>query len=64
MAPSRCGPPPSHGPPSLTRPAFLPQVRKGHLLYDSTVNKMADPIMWVTYHDAQAYPDYLVRFKQ
>merc|ERR1711988_1307707 len=33
-------------------------------LYDSTVNNMHDPIMWVTYHDAQAYPEYLVQFRR
>jgi len=43
---------------------LTPDVRQGHQLYDSTVNNMADPILYVTYHDAQAYPEYLVRFKQ
>eukprot|EP00041_Stephanoeca_diplocostata_P030623 m.932583 g.932583 ORF g.932583 m.932583 type:complete len:1575 (+) comp23791_c0_seq1:275-4999(+) len=31
-------------------------------LYDSTVDNLADPMMWVTYHDAQAYPEYLLEF--
>ena len=40
------------------------QVRQGHQLYDSTVNNVGNPQIFVTYHDAQAYPEYLVRFKQ
>mmetsp|Transcript_7547 Transcript_7547/g.19452 ORF Transcript_7547/g.19452 Transcript_7547/m.19452 type:complete len:1532 (-) Transcript_7547:376-4971(-) len=32
-------------------------------LYDSTVNDVRNPIMWITYHDAQAYPEYLIYFK-
>ncbi|KAJ8600713.1 hypothetical protein CTAYLR_003923 [Chrysophaeum taylorii] len=30
---------------------------------DSTVDNEAYPSIYVTYHDAQAYPEYLVRFK-
>lgn len=41
-----------------------PDVRSGHTLYDSTVDNMSNPNMYVTYHDAQAYPEYLVKFKQ
>ena len=41
-----------------------PPPRKGHLLYDTTVNDMANPAIFVTYHDAQVYPEYLVKFKQ
>jgi hypothetical protein len=44
--------------------APAPDVRKGHLLYDSTVNEMSNPQIYVAYHDAQAYPEYLVKFKQ
>ena len=46
------------------RDALTPDVRSGHKLYDTTVNNMSDPAIYVTYHDAQAYPDYLVRFRQ
>ena len=28
------------------------------------MNNVADPSIYVTYHDAQAYPEYLVKFKQ
>eukprot|EP00037_Helgoeca_nana_P030463 m.376491 g.376491 ORF g.376491 m.376491 type:complete len:1539 (-) comp28194_c0_seq1:146-4762(-) len=31
-------------------------------LYDSTVNDIVDPIMWITYHDSQAYPEYMLYF--
>ena len=44
--------------------ALTPDVRKGHLLYDTTTNDMNNQAMFVTYHDAQAYPEYLVKFKQ
>jgi hypothetical protein len=30
------------------------------LLYDSTVNRLNRPSMHVQYHDAQAYPEYLI----
>ena len=46
------------------RDALTPDVRKGHVLYDSTVNDMHNPGIYVAYHDAQAYPEYLVKFKQ
>ena len=39
-----------------------PDVRWGTELYDSTVNHLADPTIFVTYHDSQAYPEYLVTF--
>ena len=35
-----------------------------NILYDSTVNSLANTILYVTYHDAQAYPEYLIRFKE
>jgi len=44
--------------------AITPAVRQGNILHDCTVNSMSDPSIYVTYHDAQAYPEYLVRFKQ
>ena len=45
--------------------ALTPDMRdkKNHTLYDSTVDRTDDPTVFVTYHDAQAYPDYLVTFK-
>jgi len=45
--------------------ALSPEARdsSGLHLYDSTVDSVQDPSIFVTYHDAQAYPDYLVYFK-
>lgn len=39
--------------------AVTPDIRdvKQHSLYDSTVDTMANPSIYVTYHDAQAYPE-------
>jgi poly [ADP-ribose] polymerase 10/14/15 len=39
-----------------------PDVRSGTELYDSTVNNLKDPTIFVTYHDSQAYPEYIVTF--
>ncbi len=39
-------------------------VRKGAELFDSTVDNLKNPEIFVTYHDSQAYPQYLVTFKQ
>ena len=33
-------------------------------LFDSTVDNEKNPSIFVVYHDAQAYPDYLVSFKR
>ena len=44
--------------------ALTPDARQGHQLYDTTVNDVKNPSIFVTYHDAQAYPDYLVKFTQ
>jgi poly [ADP-ribose] polymerase 10/14/15 len=46
--------------------ALAPDARDGKggtLLHDTTVDAVKDPSIFVTYHDAQAYPDYLVYFK-
>ncbi|XP_025999849.1 poly(ADP-ribose) polymerase family member 14-related sequence 1 isoform X3 [Astatotilapia calliptera] len=32
-------------------------------LYDSVVDNMANPSMFVVFHDIQAYPEYLIKFK-
>ena len=34
-----------------------------HALYDSVVNNVAGPSMFIIFNDTQAYPDYLVAFK-
>ena len=40
-----------------------PLSHDGHQLFDSTVDDEHNPTKFVTYHDAQAYPEYLLRFK-
>ena len=42
--------------------ARTPDERSGHTLYDSTVNNLRNPEIFVTYHDAQAYPEFLIKF--
>ena len=46
--------------------AVVPGVRDAatHAHYDSTVDNVRDPSIFVTYNDPQAYPEYLVKFKQ
>ena len=34
------------------------------LLYDSTVDRLEQPSMHVVYHDAQAYPEYLLTIRR
>ena len=46
------------------RDALTPAVRHGNVLYDTTVDNMADPSIYVAYNDAQAYPEYLIKFSQ
>jgi poly [ADP-ribose] polymerase 10/14/15 len=46
--------------------ALTPDVRDAasHSLFDTTVDNTANPSLYVTYHDAQAYPEYLITFRQ
>ena len=46
--------------------AITPDVRDAatRALYDSTVDNLQNPNIFVTYNDGQAYPEYLVKFKQ
>ncbi|XP_041840896.1 protein mono-ADP-ribosyltransferase PARP14-like [Melanotaenia boesemani] len=37
--------------------------QQSHDRYDSVVDKMDNPNMFVVFHDDQAYPDYLITFK-
>jgi poly [ADP-ribose] polymerase 10/14/15 len=34
------------------------------LPFDTTVNDMDQPGMYVSYHDAQAYPEYLITIRR
>ena len=42
--------------------ALTPDTRAGLNLYDTTVDSVQDPKIFVTYHDAQPYPQYLIKF--
>ena len=46
--------------------ALTPDLRNAakNQLYDSTVDNVRDPSIFVTYHDAQAYPEYCIKFTQ
>ena len=48
------------------RDGLTPGIRDDskNLLYDTTVDDMKKPSIFVTYHDAQAYPEYRIRFNQ
>ena len=37
-------------------------VYKGNTLYDTTVDNVQDPKIFVTYRDGQAYPQYLIKY--
>ena len=41
-----------------------PDVRTGTYLYDSTVDNMISPEIFVIFNDAQALPEYIVTFIQ
>jgi poly [ADP-ribose] polymerase 10/14/15 len=48
---------------TMTVPPPVP--RTSNLLpYDSTVNRLNQPSMYVIYHDAQAYPEYLITIRR
>lgn len=34
-----------------------------HARFDSVVNNMSNPTIFVVFHDARAYPEYLITFK-
>ncbi|VDI32296.1 poly [ADP-ribose] polymerase 10/14/15 [Mytilus galloprovincialis] len=46
----------------------VPPAKKGaagsHILYDTVTNNVSSPIMFVIFHDSQAFPEYLVTFKR
>lgn len=37
--------------------------QQSHILYDSVVNAMNSPIMFIIFNDTQGYPAYLITFK-
>lgn len=44
---------------------IMPPNKPGHAvhIYDSVVDNMANPNMFIVFHDIQAYPEYLITFK-
>ncbi len=44
--------------------ALTPAVRHGNQLYDSTVDDVQNPSIYVTYNDSQVYPDVLITCSQ
>jgi len=41
---------------------MVPDSRQGYELYDTTIDNMQDRTMFVTYHNAQTYPGYLIKY--
>lgn len=39
------------------------QEQQSHILFDSVVNNVGDPIIFVIFNDTQCYPAYLITFK-
>jgi len=50
----------THG--MLATPPKDPQ--KSHIVYDSVVDNVTNPSIFVVFHDTQAYPEYLIVFKK
>lgn len=40
-----------------------PLKSKPHIVYDCVVNDTSNPVMYIIFHDAQAYPEYMITFK-
>ena len=40
----------------------VPPPKSGVVLYDTLVDNVATPQMFITFNDSQAYPEYLVVF--
>ena len=37
---------------------------KPEILYDSVVNNKDNPTIFLTFHDSQSYPEYIITFKR
>ena len=49
---------------TMTVPPAKNQARNPHILYESLVNNMDNPTIFVATKDEQAYPEYLIVFKK
>lgn len=47
----------------MTIPPLVQDKQRPHDRFDSVVDRMDQPSMYVIFHDDQAYPDYLITFK-
>ena len=45
-----------------TNGQLTPDFKNPHETFDTTVDKLSDPTIFVAYHDAQVYPEYLLRY--
>ena len=52
---------PTRGCPGIRDPPPKPQNHNE--LFDSVVDNMNTPTIYVIFHDAQAYPEYVIKFK-
>lgn len=42
----------------------MPPLKSGtHILYDCVVDNTGNPGMFIIFHDAQAYPEYMIMFQ-
>ncbi len=48
---------------SMLVPPSKPNEQNRHVLYDSTVDSVGNPSIFVVYNDAQAYAAYLITFQ-
>ena len=44
-------------------PPKNPQINQ-HVPFDSTVDNIANPSIFVVYNDSQTYPDYIIKYKK
>lgn len=45
-------------------PPQKPSAAGSHILYDTVTNDSNNPIMFIIFHDSQAYPEYMITFKR
>ncbi|XP_052088524.1 protein mono-ADP-ribosyltransferase PARP14-like isoform X2 [Mytilus californianus] len=53
-----------NGASTMKVPPAKPNAAGSHILYDTVTNNVSSPIMFVIFHDSQAFPEYLVTFKR
>ena len=53
----------TNGKSGMIIPPQKPSPAGTHLLYDCVVDNVSRPNMYIIFHDAQAYPEYMILFK-